>query len=229
MTKPTVLLLAGLLTACTPTLNAKKLKTVLQTEFSDKTGIAAQAVTCPQGIAIKDGTSFSCDLETEDGRIIAVQVTQTNDKGNIKWTAKVSTSQLEKQVEQEFAAQTDIAVQSVTCPQEVEIEAGRAFNCELETADGKTLPLDVTQQPQGKVTWVPNETLVDLEQIERLIQQDFQKLDSRVIADCGGQYRIAVQGDQFLCSVQDAQGETGRINVTVTDTQGNIDWQLLQR
>ncbi len=217
------------LTACTPQLNINKFKTVVGKEFTEKTKIAIQNITCPKNVEIKVGKVFNCEIEAEDGKVITLEVTQTNDSGKVSWKAKVSTSRLEHTVEQEFVKQIGIAVRAVTCPEAVEIVAGRTFDCEIVSEDGKVITLQVTQKDsQGNVTWTPPQNLIPLKAIETSIQRSFQQLDSEVVADCGGKYRIGFQGDQFTCEARDSQDKIRTIEVTVNDNAGNVDWKALQ-
>ena len=63
-----------------------------------------------------------------------------------------------KQVEAELKRQVerDLGTQglTVTCPDDVKVEAGTSFTCEASDASGATMVLTVTQEnDQGKVRW----------------------------------------------------------------------------
>ncbi|MGZ5289003.1 MAG: DUF4333 domain-containing protein [Actinomycetota bacterium] len=59
-------------------------------------------------------------------------------------------SDLKDQAEQEFGT----SGLTVTCPDDVKVEAGTSFTCEASDASGATMVLTVTQEnDQGKVRW----------------------------------------------------------------------------
>jgi hypothetical protein len=143
-------------------------------------------------------------------------------------TPKLDIDKLEGLVKQEFAEKTGIAVKTVTCPEDIKIEADQSFDCNIEAEEGKQLKAKVTQKDdKGNVNWDANEGLLSLTAIEQSIQDGFQKQQAEVTADCGGKFKIAFQGDTFNCKVKDAQDQTGTVEVTVSDNQGNINWKLL--
>jgi serine/threonine-protein kinase len=84
----------GLLTACNSTLNSDKLQTEIEEQFTKKTKLEVKDITCPSNIKIKKGDTFDCEIETEDGKTIKVDVTQKDDKGNIKWSTEEPNSSL---------------------------------------------------------------------------------------------------------------------------------------
>ncbi|MGZ8636019.1 MAG: DUF4333 domain-containing protein [Actinomycetota bacterium] len=59
-------------------------------------------------------------------------------------------SELKDQAEKEFGT----SGLTVTCPDDVKVEAGTSFTCEASDASGATMVLTVTQEnDQGKVRW----------------------------------------------------------------------------
>jgi hypothetical protein len=61
---------------------------------------------------------------------------------------------LELEVGRGIEEQTGIQVESVDCPDDVQIQAGDTFTCTVTAEDGSTAPVDVTQQDdEGNVTW----------------------------------------------------------------------------
>ena len=59
-------------------------------------------------------------------------------------------SELKRQVERDLGTQG----LTVTCPDDVKVEAGTSFTCEASDASGATMVLTVTQEnDQGKVRW----------------------------------------------------------------------------
>lgn len=59
-------------------------------------------------------------------------------------------AELKRQVERDLGTQG----LTVTCPDDVKVEAGTSFTCEASDASGATMVLTVTQEnDQGKVRW----------------------------------------------------------------------------
>jgi hypothetical protein len=67
---------------------------------------------------------------------------------------KLDADKLELEVGRGIEEQTGIQVESVDCPDDVQIQAGDTFTCTVRAEDGSTAPVDVTQQDdEGNVTW----------------------------------------------------------------------------
>ncbi|MGH2724858.1 MAG: DUF4333 domain-containing protein [Actinomycetota bacterium] len=68
--------------------------------------------------------------------------------------SKLDTDKIEAEVTRGIEDQTGVAVQSVDCPDDVELEAGNTFTCTVTAEDGSTGQVDVTQQDdEGNVEW----------------------------------------------------------------------------
>lgn len=65
----------------------------------------------------------------------------------------LDTDKLEREVVKGIKAQSNIDA-TVTCPDDVKIEAGDVFTCEARAADGTTATVNVTQKDdEGNVDW----------------------------------------------------------------------------
>ena len=80
------LLSAASLTACSASsLDIDKLQTTIATEMQTQMSLSGTpTVTCPESVPVEQGNVFTCTAEL-DGQTIDVQVTQTDDKGNVTW------------------------------------------------------------------------------------------------------------------------------------------------
>src|SRR4051795_7374244 len=78
---------AGLLVAaCGPSvLDDAKLQDAIATGFAQQTKLEVQSVDCPDDQKIATGATFNCTVTAADGTEYTIQVTQTDDKGNVHW------------------------------------------------------------------------------------------------------------------------------------------------
>jgi hypothetical protein len=66
----------------------------------------------------------------------------------------LDTDAVEAEISRGIEEQTDAAVQSVDCPDDVDAEAGNSFTCSVTAEDGSTATVDVTQEDdEGNVSW----------------------------------------------------------------------------
>jgi hypothetical protein len=68
--------------ACSRSLNKTSMESSLKTQLEAKTGITGVTVTCPDGIKAEKGGTFTCTAAAQ-GQTVTVQVTQTDDQGNV--------------------------------------------------------------------------------------------------------------------------------------------------
>jgi hypothetical protein len=54
-------------------------------ELERQTGTRSVSVDCPEEVEIEDGGTFECGVSTEGGVEAKVEVTQTDDEGNVRW------------------------------------------------------------------------------------------------------------------------------------------------
>ena len=66
-------------------LDIDKLETTVATEMQTQLNLSGTpAVTCPDPVPIEQGNVFTCTAEL-DGDSVDVEVTQTDDQGNVTW------------------------------------------------------------------------------------------------------------------------------------------------
>ncbi len=89
--RPLIVISAGALaiaalTGCSSTeLDIPKLESTVAAEMKTQLNLPAEpTVTCPDPVSIEAGNVFTCTAEL-DGDTIDVEVTQTDDKGNVTW------------------------------------------------------------------------------------------------------------------------------------------------
>ena len=69
---------------CTRTLDKSGLETQLATALSSSG--PALTVDCPDGVKAEAGATFQCTAKDPSGSTVSINVTQTDDKGNVTWT-----------------------------------------------------------------------------------------------------------------------------------------------
>jgi hypothetical protein len=84
-----VVLTVVLLPACSISfgggLDMEELEENIDTEFESQTGVALTSIDCPEEMDQEEGLNFTCDVTTEDGDELVIDVTQTDDEGNVEW------------------------------------------------------------------------------------------------------------------------------------------------
>jgi len=89
--KPILLFAAGLFAlsaaACqtTLTLDDARLEQVITDQFKTQTGVTLTAVDCPDDRPLQQGDTFNCTATTELDEALTIEVTQTDDTGNVSW------------------------------------------------------------------------------------------------------------------------------------------------
>ena len=74
--------------ACTKSLDSDGLEATLQEQLERKTGSTITAVDCPDEIKVETGGMFECTVTEESGTTFTLTLTQTDDKGNVRYDIK---------------------------------------------------------------------------------------------------------------------------------------------
>jgi hypothetical protein len=84
-----VLASLALVGACsrTKTLDANGLEETLGTQVGQQLGAHGITVACPDGEPAQAGAIFQCTATSSEGKTITIEVTQTDDHGNVTWKA----------------------------------------------------------------------------------------------------------------------------------------------
>jgi hypothetical protein len=148
---------------------------------------------------------------------------------------RLDTAQLEAELRSELE-QGGLAIESVSCPRRVPIQAGESFRCEVAPSSGEPFAVAVSQQENGNLTWeVPNsKRVLNLASLETYFQREIAgETQSMPIVLCGEErYRLNQPGDRFECEVMNGaiaeQEEIERIVVQV-NAQSDVSWQQVRR
>jgi ABC-type glycerol-3-phosphate transport system substrate-binding protein len=66
-------------------LDTPKLEREIKSGIEKQTNIKVKTVDCPDNRDIKKGDAFTCTVTDTSGNTGQVKVTQTDDKGNVRW------------------------------------------------------------------------------------------------------------------------------------------------
>lgn len=142
------------------------------------------------------------------------------DKGTID-TAKAQTT-----IRALLVAQTGAQVRSVTCPSHVALKQGATFTCTATGADATTAPVLVTQTDgKGNVHISAPDLLHTGTAAQSIAAGLTRRLKFAVHVRCPDLVQ-AHKGTRLTCTATDPKGATRPVAVTVTDSQGGIDYRL---
>ena len=144
------------------------------------------------------------------------------------------TQDIERQIEQGIADQTDVQA-TVECPPQVRIAVGTTFACSATDSYGDTSSVLVTQEDeQGNVVWELQEggspsslagAPLDVRQLEQQIADGISKQTGQDgYVECPDAVAIAA-GASFACSATVANTQY-QVAVTQKDDLGNVTWEI---
>ncbi|MEQ8833983.1 MAG: DUF4333 domain-containing protein [Miltoncostaeaceae bacterium] len=135
-----------------PSLSGGEIAAGITEQYEERfPGLTLAEMTC-RGAEAEVGAPIRCegvnsggvDLEF-GGEITAVD--EENDAADYRWEitrAVVPGSFYEERATPIIEREAQVTVQSITCPERVEIREGVEFQCEVTTTDGTTAPVTVT-------------------------------------------------------------------------------------
>jgi len=128
--------------------------------------------------------------------------------------------------------QLALPIASVQCPAgDRALQAGDTFTCTATPTEGGRLTVTVTQKDaEGNVAWEVSETagLLDLDLVETSVTEGLKaqaQVDAKV--SCDGRWKASKPGEVFQCQAETTDGRKATVEVTVTDTEGNISWKVM--
>lgn len=136
--------------------------------------------------------------------------------------------QTEQAIRAAVTERFDVAVETVTCPEDVEAEQGGTFRCTVRAVDGSQGRAVVTQQDdEGRVR--ARTPFLRVADVERLVSRGLaeQSAARRVRLTCPDIVVVDV-GGRFRCRAR-ADGRRAGVRVTQQDAAGGVRWELLQR
>lgn len=145
-------------------------------------------------------------------------------------TRNLDATSVETAVADGILAQLGLEVSEVVCPEAVEMKAGNSFECTARTAGGAEIRVAVDQNDdQGNIEWETAGTtgLLDLEALENQIRTGLQEQAGvETVVDCGDGLSDTPAGGTLECTATDPDGVGHTVDVTVRDSEGNVDWSV---
>lgn len=143
----------------------------------------------------------------------------------------VDIQKAENEIAKGIQEQAGVAVE-VSCPEDVEAEAGGQFTCTATDTDGNEGAVSVTQEDdEGNIQWelVGENSLgnnLNVRKVEEEIVKGL-KDQAKVTATVDCPTTVPLEANtSFNCTATDENGETATVVVTQTDDIGNIAWEL---
>jgi hypothetical protein len=210
-----------------------KVESATKTFVAKATGAAVKAVSCPSGIPLKKGRTFTCIATEADGTTGAVVATQTDSKGHVDLSPPtfaatggiIDNARAESLTRALVARSTGADVKSVSCPPSVALKKGATFTCIATGADGTTAPVTETQTDATGHVHI-SAPLLHTGPAEKLIASGLtKKLNFSVTVTCPDLVS-AHKGTTMTCEASHAGGTPEKVRVTTTDDKGDIDYTV---
>lgn len=80
-----IMIAALALAGCTQVLDDQELESEISSGIEEQTGVTGVSVDCPSDVPLEQGNTFNCSATSDEGDVGQVQVTQTDDEGNVRW------------------------------------------------------------------------------------------------------------------------------------------------
>ncbi|HEY9761689.1 MAG TPA: DUF4333 domain-containing protein [Trichocoleus sp.] len=141
------------LSACTFTFYLSKaaVEEAIQKGYEEQTQIQLTSISCPDEMEATAGKVYQCTGETPDVSLIFA-VKPTGEDTNVEWeTAQITLTgaAVEKQLKAGIEEEIEVALDSVTCPNQIIAEAGQVYKCTV-TAGEETATVVI--EPTGEDT-----------------------------------------------------------------------------
>jgi hypothetical protein len=147
-------------------------------------------------------------------------------------TATLDTAEAERQIAQMTEEQAGVAPTDVSCPADIEAEAGATFACSASLED-QPITFTVTQtDDQGNIEVAGDNSFVDVATVEASLTQQLGEVTGvEVVSTCdtdGHTVLVDGVGTPIPCTVTNAEDATDSIDVTATvDEDGAVSYEVL--
>lgn len=142
---------------------------------------------------------------------------------------------IEAQIKTELSQKGNLAIGSVTCPEDLRSQIGQTFECVGALEPDGGFFVEVEQEDElGTVSWeVPNSwrllNLLTLEaEFQKVLQTSKGIRPNVVQVDCGELYRPTKPGDSFECQLKGRLQQPETILVRV-ESGGNVTWRTVKQ
>jgi hypothetical protein len=147
-------------------------------------------------------------------------------------TTTLDTADAERQIAQMTEEQAGVAPTGVTCPEDIEAEAGATFSCSASLED-QPMTFTVTQtDDEGTIQVDGDNSFVDIATVEASLTQQLGEVTGvEVVSTCdadGHTVLVDGVGTPIPCTVTNAEDATDSVEVTATvDEDGAVSYEVL--
>jgi hypothetical protein len=147
-------------------------------------------------------------------------------------TKTLDTAEAERQIAQLTQEQAGVAPTDVSCPADIEAEAGATFACSASLED-QPITFTVTQtDDDGNVEIDGENTFVDIATVEASLTEQLGEVAGvEVVSTCdadGHSVLVDGVGTPIPCTVTNAEDATDSVDVTATvDESGEVSYEVL--
>jgi hypothetical protein len=132
--------------------------------------------------------------------------------------------QIETRVARSLAERYGATVESVRCPESVELAAGSQLPCEAALGNGTSLPIDVELTTTTGDYVAREKPVVLLGKLASVIAERYRARGGPIgNVDCGGAIRVSEPGTTFRCSVSRPGAEPVQVDAEITSWQGRVE------
>ncbi len=147
-------------------------------------------------------------------------------------TKTLDTADAERQIAQLIEDQAGVAPSDVTCPADIEAEAGATFTCSASLED-QPIDFTVTQtDDDGNVRFGSDNTFVDIAKVEASLNEQWTEVAGvQVVSTCdadGHSILVDAIGTPIPCTVANAGDATDSVDVLATvDDNGAVAYEVM--
>lgn len=132
--------------------------------------------------------------------------------------------QIETRVASRLTERYGAAVESVHCPDSIEVAAGTQLACAASLANGTALPIDVEVTTAAGDYVAREKPVVLLGKLASVIAERYRARGELVgDVDCGGAIRISEPGAAFVCTAAGSGGVPLEVRAEITSWQGRVE------
>ena len=144
----------------------------------------------------------------------------------------LDTAEAERQIAQLTEEQAGVAPTDVSCPADIEAEAGGTFTCSASLED-QPISFTITQtDADGNIEIVSDNSFVDVATVEASLTQQLSEVAGvEVVSTCDtGGHSVLVDGigTPISCTVANAEDASDSVEVTATvDENGTVSYEVV--
>lgn len=140
-------------------------------------------------------------------------------------TTSLETQDVEAQISDDLALQKGIRAE-IECPEDVEAREGGEFECKATDAEGTSASVAVVQtNDSGSVDWTMD--VMNVLAVEKKMSREVgKKVHTPIDVTCPRVIVPATKGASVDCRATDDMGGEGVLRITLSDTAGDVSWEL---